>query len=422
MTSSTARKGCGFFLRLRRVGYGFLALALFAGCASDAYYKDVEVPPAEMSAYLVDKPPALRPYYERVLRGGRRNAVLSQMEAGLAAMEYGAYDQAEESLEKALLNIETVYAGDEAAERARSMWYAEGAKDFKGEPYERAMAYYYRGLLFLRRGDYENARASFKGGQLQDTLAEEDRYRMDFALLIFLEGWASHLLGDDDLAREAFKEVKDLRPDFTPPARGDNVLLIAETGTAPMKIGAGQGNAELRLVRGAGFTEESARFDISGAGPLAAYPMEDIYWQASTRGGRQVDTILAGKVRFKESHETLGRAMTDLSVQGLLMAPAFGKNADKAAIAAGIVGILGLTQRAVAGATRTEADTRSWRSLPDRVHVLTFQAEPRDMEVGVSFYNAAGQELRGLARRVKVEFDPRRSGLAWARSRSAIIQ
>ena len=29
----------------------------------------------------------------------------------------------------------------------------------KGEPYERAMVYYYRGLIFLRNGDYENARA-----------------------------------------------------------------------------------------------------------------------------------------------------------------------------------------------------------------------------------------------------------------------
>ncbi|UCD10965.1 MAG: hypothetical protein JSU88_09865 [Nitrospinaceae bacterium] len=422
MTCSTARPGGrSLCFSLRLLG-GFLAVVLLFGCASDAYYQEVEVPPAEMHAYLDDKPPSLHPYYERVLRQGRRNLVLSQMEAGLAAMEYGAYDLAEESFETALLNIETVYTDDESARRARLLWYAEGAKDFKGEPYERAMAYYYRGLLFLRRGDYENARASFKGGQLQDTLAEEARYRMDFALLVYLEGWASHLLGDDDLAREAFEEVRQIRPDFVPPERGDNVLLLAETGHGPVKIGTGAGDAELRLVRGSGFTEQSARFDISGAGLLPAYTMEDVYWQASTRGGRQVDAILQGKVRFKETHQAMGRALTDVSVQGLLMAPAFGKNADKAAIAAGIVGILGLTQQAVAGATRTEADTRTWRSLPDRVHVLTFQAEPRALDVGVLFYDSRGVELGNLKKWVKVDFVNRRSGFAWVRSRTAFIE
>jgi len=422
MTSSTARGGRRTLLFCVRPCGALFALLFFLGCASDAYYQEVAVPPATMQAYLDDKPPPLHPHYERVLRQGRRNLVLSQMEAGLAAMEYGAYDQAEESLETALLNIETVFADDESAQRARSLWYAEGAKEFKGEPYERAMAYYYRGLLFLRRGDYENARASFKGGQLQDTLAEEEQYRMDFALLVFLEGWASHLLGDDGLAREAFEEVRQIRPDFVPPARGDNVLLIAETGTAPMKIGAGAGDSELRLTRGTGFREQTARFDVSGAGAVPAYPMEDIFWQASTRGGRQVDAILEGKVRFKETHQAMGRALTDLSVQGLMMAPAFGRDADKAVIAAGIVGILGLTQQAFASAARTEADTRAWRSLPDRVHVLTFQAEPRDLDAGVLFYDAGGAEVRNLARRVKVNFVNRRSGFGWVRSRPAFIE
>ena len=48
------------------------------------------------------------------------------------------------------------------------------------------MAYYYRGVLYLRDGDYENARASFKGGMLQDGFAEEEQNRSDFALLSFL--------------------------------------------------------------------------------------------------------------------------------------------------------------------------------------------------------------------------------------------
>jgi tetratricopeptide (TPR) repeat protein len=419
MTSSTDKrrpKALAFFAIM---AVGVFALGV-AGCASKQVYEEVDVPPAKMSAYLADKPPALRPMFEQVLRQGRRNVVLNRMQAGLAALEWGAYEPAEVALEKVLLSIETVYAGDETAARARSLWYAEGAKDFKGEPYERAMAYYYRGLLFLRRGDYENARASFKGGQLQDTLAEEKQYRMDFALLVFLEGWASHLLGDHGLAEEAFDEVKALRPEFVAPEPGDNVLVIAETGTAPAKIAVGRGDAALQLVRGRGFLEDSVGFHAEALRIAASKLEEDIYWQASTRGGRQIDHILAGKVQFKERSQEMGRALTEVSIHGLLAAPAFGKNADKAAIAAGIIGILGLTQQALSSATKTEADTRAWNNLPDKVHVTTFQSEPKDLTVGVSFYDLAGAEIRSLKKSAPVEFVDRHSGLAWVRSQSAL--
>jgi tetratricopeptide (TPR) repeat protein len=233
MTSSTDDR---FFHLKSSSIQSVLALVIFLGlsaCASTPEYQNVEVPPHVMQAYLHDKPEELHSFYQQVLLQGDRNLVLNHMEAGLAAMELGALETAEESFDIALLNIETVFTDNESAGKARSLWYEEGRKFFKGEPYERAMAYYYRGLLYLMRGDYENARASFKGGILQDAIAEEERYRADFALLIFLEGWASHLLGDKDLAKSAFDEVKTFRPDFIPPKPEDNVLLIAETGWAP---------------------------------------------------------------------------------------------------------------------------------------------------------------------------------------------
>ena len=56
--------------------------------------------------------------------------------------------------------------------------------------------YYYRGLLYLRAGDYENARAAFRQGQMQDAFAEAEQYQCDFAIMLFLEAWASHLNHD----------------------------------------------------------------------------------------------------------------------------------------------------------------------------------------------------------------------------------
>ena len=90
--------------------------------------------------------------------------VLNLMEIGAAAFHQGHYDLSKAALDRAIANIESVYADNEAAHRARSLWYEEGEKDFKGEPYERSMVFYYRGLLFLRDGDYGNARASSSPG------------------------------------------------------------------------------------------------------------------------------------------------------------------------------------------------------------------------------------------------------------------
>jgi tetratricopeptide (TPR) repeat protein len=421
MTSSTDDR---FFNLTSSSVQSVLALVIFLGlsaCTSTAEYQNVEVPPKVMRAYLHDKPEELHPFYQRVLLEGDRNLVLNHMEAGLAAIELGALKTAEESFDAALLNIETVFTDNESAEKARSLWYEEGRKFFKGEPYERAMAYYYRGLLYLNKGDYENARASFKGGILQDAIAEEERYRADFALLIFLEGWASHLLGDKDLAKSAFDEVKTFRPDFIPPKPEDNVLLIAETGWAPMKVAVGPDESELIFERAYGFRDHSAQFHL-GLDSMSAYPMEDIFWQANTRGGREVDKILAGKVQYKKEHEEMGRALTDLSLAGLIYAPHLGKASDEVAIVAGIIGIFGIAQRSMAAKTQTRADTRFWGNLPDQVHIQTLHVDRlQNRKATITFHQTNGQEVFSLKKNADIHFPNDHSGLLWTRAHSALM-
>ena len=55
------------------------------------------------------------------------------------------------------------------AARARGLFAAERTKPFIGEPYERVMAYYYRGILYWRDGQPDNARACFRSGQVIDS-------------------------------------------------------------------------------------------------------------------------------------------------------------------------------------------------------------------------------------------------------------
>jgi len=375
----------------------------------------------EIEVYLADKPYDLHPRYRLVLAQGRRNRVLNQMQAALAAMDSGHFDLARESFDEVLNGIETVFAQNEQAAKARTLWRAESSKIFKGEPYERAMAYYYRGLLYMLEDDYENARACFKSGVIQDAFAEEKQNRCDFALLIFLEGWASQCLGDTQLAAAAYEEVKSLRPDFTPPAADDNVLVLAETGRSPKKVASGRGGAELRYTRGEGFRERSAQV-ITGNDSYNMYAIEDIYWQASTRGGRPVEKILKGQVVFKESRQAIGETLTTVGVGTIAAGSGGGKrNRDMQAVG-GAIAIAGLISLATANAVKAQADTRYWDNLPNAVHVSTFRHDTdASATVRGRFLDDQSRYMKGLDKSAAIRFNEGGAhGLAWFRSRSAM--
>lgn len=393
-----------------------LALTL-GGCATSERFREVDVKPEVMAGYLQGKPEPLRPHYTTLLRQGQRNAVLNHMRTGLAAFHLESAAVAAESFDQALSGIEAVYANTETAEKARSVWNAEAYKDFKGEPYERAMAYYYRGLLYMREGDYENARASFKGGLLQDAFAEEEQNRADFALLTFLEGWSSRCAGSEGLAVESFAETKRLKPELAVPEPVHNVLLVAETGTAPVKFGDGPKRSLLRFRRGELFDETKVRFEVKDEA-VPGFLLEDVYGQAATRGGRPVDHILAGKVRFKETAGTTGTVLKTVGVATLLAGAR--SRSTAAAIAGAGITIAGLFADGLAAAARPEADARYWDNLPDGVHVATLGLPPEPAPVvEVRFLDASDRVLEGLSKTVGVTFAGR-CGLAWTRARSAV--
>lgn len=354
-------------------------------------------------------PASLAPAYQRLAAEGGRNAVLNHMEIGARAIELGRREIATPHLDQALALIESVYGNTEGARKARSLWYEEGSKDFKGEPYERVMAYYYRGLLYLQERDYGNARASFEGGMLQDAFAEEEQNRFDFALMAFLSGWASQLERNDVMQRRAYDEVKKLRPDFELPAAGHDTLLVIETGNSPRKLADGVGHYELVYRRGKFFTETRARVTIAGK-PVMAYPMEDIFWQATSRGGRAVDRIVKGKAQFRNTNEGMGTALSDVANTMQVLSPLSGGLGQ----VAGAVGAVGALQLIVASRVQAKADTRYWSSLPDLVHVLPLKSAGQTVEI--EFLDKNGVVLPELKQVVTL---PANGGLAWVRARPA---
>lgn len=362
----------------------------------------------------VAQPQPLADAIQRIETDDASNLVLNQLQAATLALDLGLRDDSAQLFDDALAGVTAVYADNERAAAARGLWRNEGAKDYKGEPYERAMAFYYRGLLDMYAGDYENARASFKSGLLQDAFAEEAQHRADFALLMFLEGWSSHVLGAKDLASERFAEVQGLRPALAPPDASHNVLVIVETGKAPRKLQDGIGGNMLVYRQGKRFTEAGARLTRNGQ-TIDLLPMESIFWQASTRGGRPIDSILDGQVQFKQTTQTVSANVSGVASNAASFAPLFGAAGGAFA---GVAAVAGIATLATAKVT-ARADNRFWNNLPDMVHVHTMAAPKGEKEVRVDFVDGNGTVLPELSQTAAIHFDDRGRGLVWVRSRRA---
>ncbi len=383
------------------------------GTVDDTVY----VAPEAMAEWLIDKPPNAHHLYESVLTGGQRNRVLNQMRAGLAAFEAGADSTAAASFDDALNYIEAIYADNPTAEKARSTFFPERTKEFKGESYERAMAFLYRGLLFMGEGDYGNARAVFQGGQLQDAFAEDQRYQSDFAILDVLSGWASQCEGNTVLARDFYGRAQQARPGIYIPGAGDRMLAIADIGLPPLKVGGGEYGEYLTFIPPEPVPEHKAIFVANGQGFETKFG-EDLYWQASTRGGREVDRILAGKAQFKDIATGIGAASLVVADAALDVAVYASYNDDSDAalgVAAGAA-IIGIASLLMADAARPEADTRYWDNLPAHIDYVSLPAGAMPTEA--IFVDAGGSILGSLAPRVRM--DPKgHCGFAYARSRLA---
>jgi tetratricopeptide (TPR) repeat protein len=370
---------------------------------------------ALLSAVPEDVPPELRKGYAVLRQEGERNEVLNCLELGLDAMQLEHWESAAKFFDIALNRIEAIYGDNPAAMRARSLWHAEGEKTFKGEPYERVMAYYYRGILFLKAGDLQNARACFKAGQFQDSFAEEAQHRSDFASLTFLEAWCSFMLNQEGDAVEAINELKRLRSDCPLPEAGQNVLIVAESGTAPRKLNDGVHWEKLVYRRGKNIQDKKVAVQLEPGGPkVVLYPAEDVYLQAATRGGRPVDYILKGKLKFKNNFEMAGTVLSDAGVVGFVACSVLDSGAGTP-LFFGLEGVTILSDL-IAIRINPRADTRCWRNLPDAIHVSTLQLSSGAHRARVIFLDESGNLINEKNLELVIPLSGKNYAVLWTKS------
>lgn len=355
-----------------RLALGLALLGAAAMASAQAPASRVQ----ELIEVAGDNPPArlMAPWIERDGREQARNRVLNQMEAGTLALLSGRLKSAEALFSDAQQQIETIYANNPAAAAARGKFVPEASKDFKGDPYERAMVGYYLGLIDLVKGDLDNARAGFRFAMLQDTMSASETYQDDMGLMQYLVGWTYWCEGKPDSAAEEFARARKIRPDLAPPQSGDTLLLLAETGKAPRKVQDGKYGELLRFAPPVTVAERQVAFGL-GAQQKPAHLAEDIFFQAATRGGAAVDVIRAGKASFRQGADTLagvGTTVASVSLGASLLSE--GKSSRQLAMLGAVAGIAGIVSDSVARNTETLADDRAWMSLPGKIYVATGSA------------------------------------------------
>lgn len=346
--------------------------------------------------------------YEGAANQKDRNYALWNNQLGSIYLAQGDYDRALDVFLKAYYLMNNIPAFKELESKAVSLTSSEDNKAYKGDPYERSINSLYVGLLLYNKGDLENAKAAFKNGILADSESKGEEYKSDIALLYLLASRITKKLGDESLSNDYLNVVKELRnnPNYSKLGFNDeliqqilslrnNVLLVVEFGEGPYKSRVGQ-YGELAVVKGDRYDINILNIKIDGkvnAGNQA-YSNTDVYFQASTRGGRKMDGILKGKAQFKTDAANTSVAALDLSNKFINQANqirAANPYADTSGYgAAALLSALFAGGTAIASAiTNPKADIRYWSLLPEHIIVFPLFLSPGKHKINIEFIDGS---------------------------------
>ena len=370
---------------MKKILFAFSAgvLLLLCGCVTNKV-KQIDL----TGDIMVDGPRA-------IAEGPRRDKVLWQYRVAAAAMRRGDYALAKQMLDDALLTLGGIYGKDANAKKSRSYFQSENQKTFIGEPYERVMAYYYRGILYWMDGEPDNARACFRTGQLEDSSSEGEQYTGDYVLLDYLDGLASDKLGDD--GSDAFQRAEKLSTHFAKPPPYDkkaNVLFFVEFGPGPRKFATGRYREELRFsvpqspVNSATVKVENDAVHLG--------PYDDLGFQATTRGGRVMDHVLANKAVFKTTTDVAGNAAI---IGGAVAASS--RNQTSEEVGLGLIAA-GVISKFVSAATTPEADIRTCDNLPRYLTFAAVELPPGPHTATVEFQDRFGNPMPQLTKTITI--------------------
>lgn len=411
---------------------GGIALFVFfmSGCANDAQVKrlnEKEVAEQEAIAeqarqkFYQGQYEEIPPIVEPLCQERTTNQPLYLCELGAAYLARNEKTLAKQYLTEAYTSIEEFF--DPTSEKnAMSLWGAEAEKVYKGEPFEQATLSLLVGLLLLEEGDIDNALSCFKNGQIADSDVENEQYKSDYGLLQLLEAKCYQMRGEQDdydqfveKALESFAKthpfvlsggediqvedpnaektveekrerlairlneveqgiLRDYRSYYGALMQPYNTLLLVWTGCSPEMRRIGQYGEDRVLVKRPTIeTHYEVQVDEAGWYDVIR-GFADVSFQATTRGGREMDNVLADQAAFKRTSHDIGNAFFN----------AADDTRDPYAALA-LIG-MGLVSHGIGAATKVQADIRSWKTLPDQIAVVPCQLTPGTHQARVDCY------------------------------------
>ena len=332
------------------------------------------------------------------------NFVLNNVRLGSAALADYDLDTAESAFLRAYEVINSVGVNDGGRSLGAAL-VSENLKVWKGEPYERAMANFYLGLVYYMRHDYANARAAFENSlfKLRDygegkaspgeSADKADQYRVvesDFALGYLMLAKCWQRLGDEDKALKYFNRVPELRNYLLPLGdpqtnKKSNLLLVVDFGFAPRKV----------TSRDGAFVGFRPTPREAGPVPPPVVIVDGSPVDLKGRGRPPVDLVSLAQERQWQDIDTIRTVKTTIGT-GLIAGGAYqslrSRNGNGQAIGLGLVAA-GLLLKA-----GSHADVRQWEMLPRTTFVLPLDLEPGRHDVTVEFPAVPGlrQTWRGL--------------------------
>jgi tetratricopeptide (TPR) repeat protein len=376
--------------------------ALAAGCA-------IPQPDVPVRRYLDGELGAVREFAEvEVEYGPPENLALVRNVQGQCELSMGELELAQKHFEQAaqIMGTWAVSSGEATGAIVGS----ESSKTYRGDPYEKAMNAFYLAFCYLVLGESDNARAALKRGILADAEVADEKYQADNALLFWMAGRMSALMGLPGDAEDFFKEARTAhlfalehgaRGDpadrvIAAPAAG-NLVLLLPIGLGPEKYGDGLQN-ELARFRSQSHPATAARAKLGGLELGRSSILADVDYQANTLGGMAMQGIRRGKAVFKTASTISGIVLLNEA------AKSDGDDARTKAIVGGGLLALGVL-------TSASADVRHWPTLPSTVQVLTAEVAPGEHTLVVDFLDERGRALPGLRHTAGIVVPE--SGEAW---------
>jgi tetratricopeptide (TPR) repeat protein len=326
--------------------------------------------------------------------------VLNNLRLGSAALVDYHLDEAEGAFLRAYEVINSVGVNS-GGRSLGAVLIDEKIKVWKGEPFERAMANFYLGLIYYMRHDYGNARGAFENAlfKLRDDEGKdkEDEYKekeSNFALGYIMLAKSWQRLGREDLARSNFKRAVELAPYLAPLADYDrnlhsNVLLVVDYGHGPRKVTNEDGAI-------AGFSPPPA---VEGPMPQPLVIVDGHPVPTEDVARPPMDLLAMGQDRKWQSIDTI-RSIKSVLGTGLQIAGVFegirGATGSGSAQRRDLITGAALFAAGTLLKASSKADIRQWEMLPRTSYVIPLKLDAGTHDIRVEFPGGVKQTWRNL--------------------------